>query len=433
MTLPKIDISVAAEPYVRRVLDGPVLVAETQVAQVVSDLQELTSNVHFAELTAKAASNETDEEFWDVQGYRAERRPYNVKNGVLIIPVMGTLIHRFSFQMGSTATGYEYIERAFNRGMDDPDVDSIMLHIDSPGGQAAGNFELVEHMVSRRGEKPVIAMVEDKALSGGFSIASAADEIVTTRSSHTGSVGVVVMHVNFGKALKNFGIEVSFVKAGERKVDGNPFESLSDTARARIQQGVDKFYGTFVSTVANNRGMSDDAVRETEADVFDAEESIEVGFADRIGDFRTELASLGAANTRGIAMSKETETPTIDAAKVESDARVAERKRFGTVLSSEHYAGREELANHLLENSDMDAAQIEATLAKSPKAQEAPAPKPEAGKRDHFAEAMNKAGTPGVGAEDDGHEAEANAPENVSATLLSDYRKAGGRVVQRKN
>lgn len=429
MTIPQIEIPpIAAEPFIRRILDGPVLVAETQAAQVVANLHELALNEHFTDLTAHVSSIESDEDFWNGDGYRASMRPYNVHNGTLIIPVMGTLVHRFSFQIGSTATGYEYIKRAFNRGMDDPGVDSIVLHIDSPGGQAAGNFELVEHMASRRGEKPIMALVEDKALSGGYSIATTADEIVMTRSGVTGSVGVVVIHVNYSKALSNFGVEINFVKAGERKVDGNPFEPLSDTARARFQASVDKFYGIFVSTVANNRGMSDDAVRETEADVYDAEESIEVGFADRIGDFRTELASLGATKPRGTAMSKENESPTPDVAKVESDARIAERKRFSTVMSSEHYDGREALAGHLLENSEMSAEQITATLEKSPKVEEAPAPAPEAGQRNHFAEAMAKEGTPGVGADDDDPDAGANVPEEVSASILNDYQKAGGRV-----
>lgn len=416
------------EPYVRQVLDGPVLVAETQVETIVAQMTELANHEHFAELTAKVGPLESDDEYWSMEGFKASYRPYNVHEGTLIIPVMGTLIHRLGYQIGNTATGYEYIERAVNRGMADPQVKRIMFHIDSPGGQAAGNFELVEHIASLRGEKPMLAMVEDKALSGGYSIATAADEIVTTRSGYTGSVGVVVIHVSFGKALKNFGVDVTFIKAGERKTDGNPFEALSDTARDRIQAGVDKFYGTFVSTVAKNRGMSDDAVRGTEADVYDAEESIEVGFADRIGDFRTELASLGAVNTRGIAMSKEIETPTIDAAKVESDARVAERKRFGAVLASEHYAGREALATHLLNSTEMSAEQIEATLAVSPKATEAAAPETVAapGKRDHFAEAMAKQGTPGVQADDTG-EAEPTAA-SVSSTILADYRASGGRV-----
>lgn len=419
------------EPYVRQVLDGPVLVAETQVATIVAQMTELANHEHFAELTAKAGSLETDDEYWSLEGYRASYRPYRVHDGALIIPVMGTLIHRLSFQIGNTATGYEYIERAVNRGMADSRVERIVFHVDSPGGQAAGNFELVEHIASLRGKKPMIAVVEDKALSGGYSIATAADEIVTARSGYTGSVGVVVMHVSFGKALKNFGVDVTFIKAGERKTDGNPFEQLSDTARERIQVGVDKFYSAFVSTVAKNRRMKEDAVRGTEADVYDAEESIEVGFADRIGDIRTELASVGAASTRGMRMTKEAEAPTIDANKIATDARAAERTRFATVMASEHHTGREALATHLLNTTDMSAEQVVATLAVSPKAVEtpAPAPTPDAGdRRNHFAEHMNQAGTPGVGAEDGANvDAEPTSAE-VSKSILAAYQASGGRV-----
>lgn len=421
---------IGGEAYVRSVLDGPVLVAETQVQAVVANMTDLVKHEHFLELIQR--DNSEDDEFWQIEGYRAQYRPYNVQDGTLVIPVMGTLIHRFAYAMGNTATGYEYISKAFERGMEDPDVKSIAFHINSPGGQAAGNFELVESITARRGEKPMLAFVDDFALSGGYSIATAADEIVTTSSGRTGSVGVVVMHMDMSKMLDDIGIKVTFIKAGERKTDGNPFEPLSETAQARIQMGVDKFYGKFVSTVANNREMSDDAVRKTEADVFDAEESIEVGFSDRIGNFRTELASLGASNQRGISMTTKTETPAIDANQVAKDAQVAERSRFGAVMKSDHYEGREDLAQHLLASTDMDAAAIEATLAVSPKVEAAPAePKTEGAPRDHFAERMSQEGSPNVGSEENLSEEELNAPENVSATLLSDYRKAGGRTVKR--
>jgi len=418
------------EAYIRTVLDGPVLVAETQVQAVVANITDLVKHEHFQELIQRDQGE--DDEFWQIEGYRAQYRPYNVQDGTLIIPVMGTLIHRFGYAMGNTATGYEYISKAFERGMSDPDVSNIAFHINSPGGQAAGNFELVASITERRGEKPMLAFVDDNAVSGGYSIASAADEIVTTSSGRTGSVGVVVMHMDMSKMLDRVGINVTFIKAGERKTDGNPFEPLSETAQARIQAGVDKFYGKFVSTVANNRQMSDDAVRKTEADVFDAEESIEVGFSDRIGDFRTELASLGASNQRGISMTTKTETPAIDAATVAKDAQVAERARFGAVMKSDHYEGREELAQHLLASTEMDAEAIDATLAVSPKTVAAPAPEPAPKtQRDHFSERMEKEGTPGVGSEDAPTGEELEGPDAVSATLLSDYRKAGGRTVKR--
>lgn len=434
------------EAFVRRVIDGPVLVADTQIDAFAANLRELVNHDDFPKLAASVEAQD-DDEFWDTEDYMAQRyRPYRVKNGVLTIPVMGSLVNRMSYQMGRYATGYEYIQRAVERGMADPGVRSILFHVDSPGGQAAGNFELVAFIADQRGKKPMLAMVQDYALSGGFSIATAADEIVVTSSGATGSVGVVVMHVDFSEMLADFGIKVTFIKAGKHKVDGNSFEPLSEDAKARIQAGVDKFYGMFVSTVAGNRNMTDDAVRKTEALVYDADESVEVGFADRIGDFRTEMAALAASNNGEKIMTTKTETQEtqIDATKIAADARVEERKRFATVQGSEHYAGREALAQKFLAETDMSAEQIVGFLKDAPKVEAKPESKDEDGeaeakgkKRNHFAEAMGKEDNPQVGGVDDdeadGGDAEvtADGTPKAAVSILSAYRASGGRTRDR--
>jgi signal peptide peptidase SppA len=429
------------EAFIRRVVDGPVLVADSQVDAFTANIRELVMHEDFAKMQPGYIVAD-DEEFWTDDDYMAQRyRPYSVKNGVLTIPVMGSLVNRMSYQMGRYATGYEYIQRAVERGMADSNVESILFHVDSPGGQAAGNFELVEFIAAQRGQKPMVAVVQDHALSGGFSIASAADEIVTTTSGATGSVGVVVMHVDFSEMLSDFGVKVTFVKAGKHKTDGNSFEPLSEDAKKRMQAGVDKLYGTFVSTVAKNRGMSEDAVKGTEALVYDAEESIEVGFADRIGDLRLETAALSRREYGEKTMTtKQTATPepttkSVDTAKIAADARAEERKRFATVQASEHYAGREALASKFLNETEMSAEQIVSFLADSPKAE---APKTEAEPtteaqppRNHFAEAMDKNGSPNVGGVDEG---DGDADEMIdgrpaaSVSILSAYRAGGGRV-----
>jgi len=350
-------------------------------------------------------------------------------------------VNRMSYQMDRYATGYEYIQRAVERGMMDPGVKSIMFHVDSPGGQAAGNFELVKFIADQRGKKPMMAMVQDYALSGGYSIATAADEIVVTSSGATGSVGVVVMHVDFSELLADFGIKVTFIKAGKHKVDGNSFEPLSEDAKARIQAGVDKFYGMFVSTVAANRSMSDDAVRKTEALVYDADESVEVGFADRIGEFRTEMAALAARENGENVMTNQTQTaPEVDATKIAADARDDERKRFAEVQGSEHYAGREALATKFLAETDMPASQIIGFLKDAPKAEAKPAtPETEdkGQKRNHFAERMGKEGGPQVGGvdgeeDDQGADVSADGRPKASMSILAAYRASGGRVRDQK-
>lgn len=427
------------EAFIRRVIDGPVLTSEAQAEIFAANLRELISDEDFPAMAATVMADQDDDDFWDNDDHMSSRyRPYNVKNGVLTIPVMGSLINRLSYQVGRYATGYEYIQRAVERGMADSNVESIMFHVDSPGGQAAGNFELTEYIRSQRGVKPMMSMVQDYALSGGFSLGTAADEVVVTSSGATGSVGVVVMHVDFSEMLADFGIKVTFIKAGKHKTDGNSFEALSDDAKKRIQAGVDKFYGIFVSTVAENRQMSEDAVRGTEALVYDAEESVEVGFADRIGDYRKEVAAFAARNGETIMATKtddKTTTDTVDTSKIAADARAEERKRFATVQASEHYKGREALAGKMLADTEMSGAEIVSMLEVAPAAGkvetetngvDGDGKEKAKGKRDHFAEAMGKEGSPNVGGvEDDGDDDE---QVDASVSILDAYRANGGRT-----
>src|SRR5699024_6624417 len=114
-------------------------------------------------------------DFWfQDDDWRSSLRPYVVRDGVLQIPVKGVLLHNFPYQFGSWATGYTYIQRAFERGLDDDQVKGIALVVDSPGGEVAGNFDLVDKMYERRDEKPVRAYAAEMALSAAYSIASVA-------------------------------------------------------------------------------------------------------------------------------------------------------------------------------------------------------------------------------------------------------------------
>lgn len=363
-------------------------------------------------------------EFWGGDG-EVWYRPYNVVNGTLIIPVEGILLNKFPYQFGSFATGYEYILAAFQRGMDDSDVDEIAFAIDSPGGMVAGCFEMCEDIlaIKAEGEKPVKAWVSGYgAYSAAYATACCADEIVVEKMSGTGSVGVVSMHVDFSENLKDAGIAVTYIFAGKHKVDGNPYEKLPSDVKKRWQAKIDKTYGVFVAHVAANRPITAEAVRATEALTFDAEESIENKFADRIGRMTHDLAAKNqetdepdpadqqAANGE-TPMATETDKAAADAAaeqaaadkaaaeaqaaaqKAAEDARAegvkAERERFAAVHKSDEIKGREDLASHLLANTDMTAEQIVATLAAAPKSEAAAPP---AGNR--FDDAMNTTDNP---------------------------------------
>src|SRR5262249_57857251 len=126
----------------------------------------------------------------------------------------------------------------------------VILDIDSPGGEATGAFGFYETLRLARGRKPIVAVVNDMAASAAYGIAAQADEIVISPSSMTGSIGVVMVHMDHSKELEKKGRTPTLIFAGDHKVDANSFEPLSPGVRADLQKEVDGIYGTFVESVA---------------------------------------------------------------------------------------------------------------------------------------------------------------------------------------
>jgi ClpP class serine protease len=161
-----------------------------------------------------------EDDFWfDSTDWRCEYRPYIVKDGILQIPVKGVLLHDFPYAFGDYATGYPYIWRAYQRGMDDGQVKGIALVVDSPGGEVAGNFDLVDKMFARRDEKEVRAYAAESMYSAAYSIGSVASKIIVSRTGGVGSIGVVTGHVDMSGALEQRGFKVTFIYFGKHKVD----------------------------------------------------------------------------------------------------------------------------------------------------------------------------------------------------------------------
>ena len=374
---------------------------------------------------------ELQDEFWDDSKYMNRYyRPYKVSDGVLRIPVKGSLLNNFSFALGSWATGYTYIRKAVERGMNDPMVSAIAFDISSPGGQADGMPELSSAITRFRGEKPMRAFANGNALSGAYWIASAADDIAVSPSGRTGSVGVITVHGSIARALDMGGVDVTIIQAGKYKAEGSELRQLSDEAKNNIQRDIDKTYGRFTEAVSANRGMDEKEVRDTEARVFDSEDSIDVGFADEVAEYESGFAEFTAehgvksmpqanANRRSEANEPNSEISqaALDSARVEAaaEARTSERKRFADVQAHDEYKGREALASKLLSDSDMTSEQIIGVLAAAER--KVDEPKAQEGEANAFEAAMNKSGKPDVKAEEDDPEGNAFDTDAVFACL----------------
>lgn len=229
-----------------------------------------------------------DDDLWTspvgLAGGRGDKG-YDLLGDVALIPVTGTLVQKTgNIRPYSGMTGYDGIRAAVAQALDDPSVAKLALNIDSPGGEVAGCFDLVDDLWRARGNKPIWAILDEVACSAAYAVASPADRVIVPRTGMTGSIAVICMHVDFSRALDAGGLKVTFItsEGGDRKTDGHPEIPLSDAAYAAIKEQIDDMGDLFVDTVARNRGLKPSKVRGLQAGTFLGARGVDVGLADAV-------------------------------------------------------------------------------------------------------------------------------------------------------
>ncbi len=179
-----------------------------------------------------------------------------------------------------------------------PDVGTILLDIDSPGGVVTGVMEAADSIwAARQRGTRVVALVNPLAASAAYWIASQADEIVAVPSAEVGSIGVFTLHAECAAMLEDAGIKATFIFAGDHKVEGNPLEPLSAETREFIQSQVDFTYKNFVKAVARGRGITTTKVNRDfgQGRTFFATDALRMGLIDKIQSIDSTFTRLGIA------------------------------------------------------------------------------------------------------------------------------------------
>lgn len=232
----------------------------------------------------------------------AARKTFEVtSDGIAIIPIEGTLVHKaYGLDAASGMRSYIDIQNEVEDAAADRGVKGILLDVDSLGGEVAGVFELADTIYAARSSKPVFAVANANAFSGAYLLASGAQRVYTGQSSGLGSIGVIVTHLDTSANDEQRGYKYTIIHAGARKADFNPHTPLTEEARASIEAELNRTYGMLVKAVARNRGMSESAIRDTEAGRYFGDEAIPMGLADRMGTKASALSDLRQATARSI-------------------------------------------------------------------------------------------------------------------------------------
>ncbi len=440
-----------------RLFNTPLLVHPGKLDAIIAGLGGRLLGAPLDLTPGAEASGVAPEMFSTRRGQRGDEG-YAVTDGVAVIHASGALVHRSRLDGASSyLLGYNELAGQVEAAQADPEVHAILQVWDSPGGEVSGAFEYAERMHALRGSKPMWSIADTMAASAAYLGGSAFERMAVAGTGYVGSIGVVMRHVDFSRALDNDGIRVTHIFAGSHKVDGNPYEPLPKDVQAAMQEEIDGLYTMFVDAVSRQRGISAETVRATQARVYRGEAAVSMGLADRVAttdQLITELSALRArtypagpsariiAITTGEYMSGTTHqapagaapnaaATTAPAAATFTQADVdqaraagrqegttAERERTSAILGHEAAAANMPLAVTCVQ-SGLSAEQAAAILAAAPKATAPNATSETNG----FAAVMSSMGNPAVS----GIEAAAgqgNDEAELAAQIVATFRSA---------
>ncbi len=181
---------------------------------------------------------------------------------------------------------YDYPGRdeAFAEIANDDEIEAVIVRINSPGGTMAGSEALFLGLREIAAQKPIVAVMDTTAASGGYMAALAAERIFARNSTITGSIGVILQTADVTKMLTDLGIETEAIKSAPLKGTPSPFEPLNKSGRAASQAVVDDMYALFVDLLAKRRGLEPSEARAmADGRVFTGRQAAARGLVDEIG------------------------------------------------------------------------------------------------------------------------------------------------------
>ncbi|MDJ0806529.1 MAG: S49 family peptidase [Gammaproteobacteria bacterium] len=188
-----------------------------------------------------------------------------------------------------TKASADKIVTGLRNAFKDKKTKAVILRLNTPGGSPVQS-RYVNDEITRLRKKypdiPLYAVVVDMCASGGYYIASAADEIYADRGSIVGSIGVLMNGFGFVEGMQNLGIERRLMTAGENKGIMDPFSPVSEEDKAHLQRMLDQLHGQFINRVKEGRGdrLKADEYPEIFSGLFwSGEEAKRIGLIDAFG------------------------------------------------------------------------------------------------------------------------------------------------------
>lgn len=216
-----------------------------------------------------------------------------VDGGVAVIELLGPMMKARSKYGGASTLG---IRDALNTAAADPAVSSILLHVESPGGTAAGTPELADTITAVDKRKPVHAYIEDMGASAALWAASAARRVTANATAQIGSIGAFLVLDDTSKAAELAGVKVHVLSTGPDKGVGVDGTAIAAEQLKPFQEWVDYLGKLFATAIQKNRGLTEKRLAAvTSGRCWAAPDALELKLIDAVEPWAAALKATAAA------------------------------------------------------------------------------------------------------------------------------------------
>jgi protease-4 len=192
--------------------------------------------------------------------------------------------------LGTHMTGGRSAVAAIDAMSADPLVRAIVLRVDSPGGAVLASDQIWRAVQRARTTKPVIVSMGAVAASGGYYVASAADEIWADPSTLTGSIGIFYGKVDAAQLADKLGVGVEMFRLGKRAGAESLFRPFTPEERAALADRLRTYYRLFLARVATGRRLSVEQVDALgRGRIYSGDAALRLGLIDHLGGFTSAL------------------------------------------------------------------------------------------------------------------------------------------------
>ena len=175
----------------------------------------------------------------------------------------------------------------------DSTIRGVIFRVNSPGGDAIASDEILHQAKILAKKKPMVISMSDYAASGGYMVSMTGDPVIAYPGTITGSIGVVFGKVNLSGLYDKIGIQKETLKRGRFADIDSESQSLNPAERAKLREGIEATYQSFVTQVAEGRKRKYEEVEPlSQGRAWTGKQALKQGLIDEQGGLEAAIAAI---------------------------------------------------------------------------------------------------------------------------------------------